>query len=69
MMTLATVYQSSEYVKMARRPKRSATKLTSAVPTKSPENMAATKPAMPVEPKRPGVVGVRMPERTRPGAM
>jgi len=31
--------------------------------------MAATKPAMPVDPNRPVVVGVRMPERTKPGAI
>ena len=67
--TLATVYHSSEKVKMVRRPKRSATKPNSAVPRNRPENIAATKLATPVVPNRPRVEAVRMPLRTRPGAM
>ena len=59
-------YQSSDTVKMVRRPNRSATNPNSMVPTNSPANRAATKAAMP-DPNRPGVV-VRMCSRTRPGA-
>ncbi len=67
--TLAALYHSSEKVKMVRRPKRSATKPKSAVPTNSPRNNAATKLATPVVPNRPRVEDVRIPLRTRPGAM
>ena len=69
MMTLATVYHSSDSVKIVRRPRRSAAMLNSIVPMKRPEKNAATNPAMPVVPNRPGVVGVRMPLATSPGAI
>ncbi len=63
----ATVYQSNENVKIVRRPKRSATKPNSKVPTNKPKKNAATKPARPVVPNSPGVVAVRMPLLTSPG--
>ena len=65
---LATVYQSSDHVKIVRLPRRSARKPQATVPMKRPVNRAATKLATPFEPNRPGVVGVRMPALTRPGA-
>ena len=68
-ITLAAEYHNSENVKIVRRPKRSATKPKSAVPTKSPKNRAATKLATPVVPNRPRVEEVRIPLRTKPGAM
>jgi len=68
MTRLAPVYQSSEYVKIARRPKRSARNPQAIVPMKSPANSDAIKLATPVMPKSPLVVGVRMPLLTRPGA-
>ena len=42
--------------------------MKSAVPTKRPRNSAAAKPATPLLPKMPGVVGVRIPLFVRPGA-
>ncbi len=68
MMTLATVYQSSEPVKTARRPYRSARKPQAMVPMNRPVNSAAMKLATPVIPNNPDVVGVRMPLFTSPGA-
>ena len=69
MTTLATVYQSSEKVKIVLRPNRSATKPNNAVPTNNPAKSAATKLATPLVPNSPGVVGVNIPLRTRPGAI
>jgi hypothetical protein len=65
---LAALYQSSDQVNIARRPNRSARKPQAMVPINNPANNAATKLATPVEPNRPGVVGVRIPALTRPGA-
>ncbi len=67
-ITLATVYQMSETVKIARRPKRSARNPQPMVPMKRPVNRAAMKLATPVVPKRPGVVAVSTPLLTRLGA-
>jgi hypothetical protein len=69
MMMLAAVYHSSDQVKIARRPKRSARKPQAAVPMNSPANRAAMKLATPLVPNRPCVVAVRMPLRTSPGAI
>ncbi len=66
--TEVAAYHSREKVKMVRRPNRSATKPNTSVPTNRPANNAATNPAIPDVPNRPGVVGVRMCSRTRPGA-
>ena len=64
----AAAYHSSETVKIVRRPNLSATKPNKAVPTNRPKKNEATKPAIPVVPSRPGVVAVRMPDFTSPGA-
>lgn len=66
--TFAAVYHSSDHVKIARRPKRSARKPQAIVPTNSPENSAAMKLATPVVPNSPCVVALRIPLFTRPGA-
>ena len=68
MMMDAALYQSSEMVKTVRRPNRSATKPNSMVPTNNPLNRAAMNPAIPDVPNSPGVVGVRICSRSRPGA-
>ena len=52
-MMLAAEYQSSDQVKIARRPKRSARKPHRIVPMKRPVNSAAMKLATPVVPNRP----------------
>ena len=64
----AAAYHKSEAVKMTRRPSRSATKPNKAVPTNKPKKNAATKEATPLVPNKPGVVVVRMPDLTSPGA-
>jgi len=45
MAMLAAVYQSSEYVKIVRRPNGSATEPNTIVPTKSPAKVAAANEA------------------------
>ena len=66
--TVAALYHSSETVKIARRPNRSARNPQIAVPMNRPTNNAATKLATPVVPKKPRVVAVKIPAFTRPGA-
>ena len=65
---LAAAYQISDQVKTERRPSLSAMKPNRAVPTNRPAKKAAKKPATPVVPNRPGVVVVRTPDLTSPGA-
>ena len=67
-MMLAAEYQSSDQVKMARRPKRSARKPHRSVPMNRPVNRAAMKLATPVAPNRPRVCAVSTPDLTRLGA-
>ena len=67
--TEAAAYHKSDTVKIMRRPIRSATKPKIAVPMNRPAKKAATNPATPVVPNRPGVVVVRMPDFTSPGAI
>ncbi|MGT2482198.1 hypothetical protein ACU4GR_32800 [Methylobacterium oryzae CBMB20] len=55
-------------MKIARRPNRSASQPQAMVPMNRPVKSAATKLATPLAPNRPGVVGVRIPALTRPGA-
>ena len=59
-MSVAAEYQSSEKLKIARRPKRSAMRLNSSVPTNKPAKSEAIKLAKPT-PKKSLVVGVKMP--------
>jgi len=67
--TLAAEYHSSEQVKITRRPERSAVKLKSDVPMNNPANVAATKLASPVNPKKDAEVLENIPLRTSPGPM
>jgi len=68
-MMLAAVYQSSDAVKIVRRPNLSARKPQAIVPINSPVNKAAMKPATPLVPNSPGVVGVSRPDFTSEGAI
>ena len=65
--TVAAVYHSNDEVKIKRRPKRSAAKPKSSVPTRSPAKVAATKLARPWKPKNAAEVLVKSPLRTSPG--
>src|ERR1041385_49352 len=68
MTTVAAVYQSREYVKIVRLPYLSARNPQISVARNSPENSAAMKAAIPVVPKMPRVVGVRIRPATSAGA-
>ena len=67
-ITVAALYQSKAMVNIRRRPRRSATWLSSNVPMNNPVKKAPMKLPMPVMPNSPAVVGVRMWLRNRPGA-
>ncbi len=56
-------------MKMGRRPSRSAMKANSEVPHEQPGEKGGDEPATPLVPNRPGVVAVRMPDFTSPGAI
>ena len=62
-----TVYHSSEYVKIVRRPNLSAANPNTSVPMKSPANVADTKLANPVKPKNETEAPEKSPLRTKPG--
>ena len=66
---VAMQYHSIDAANTRRRPKRSARLPKQIVPMKSPMNSDARKPARPFIAKKLAVVGVRMPERNRPGAI
>ncbi len=67
-MTFAAEYQSSDQVKIARRPSQSARKPQSSVPMNRPVKRAAMKLATPAVPNSPVVVAVSTPDLTRLGA-
>jgi hypothetical protein len=67
MTRVATQYQTKEYVKTVRRPKRSAAWVKNIVPMNRPANRAAMNDARPVKPNRETVVGVKILSANRRG--
>ena len=66
MPPVAAAYHSSEKVKMARRPKRSATCANRMVPTNSPAKVTDANAAWSGRPNSPSLA-LKMPARMRPG--
>ena len=69
MTAVASEYQTSENVKMERRPSRSAMKPNPTQPTHMPANVQNTKKPTPCGSKKPAGVLVKRPPETRPGVM
>jgi len=69
MTSVATQYQTREYVKTVRRPNRSAACVKNIVPINNPANSAAMNDANPVNPNSDTVVGVNILSANMPGAM
>ena len=69
MIAVQMEYQTSEEIKIARRPKRSATKPKPMQPTNIPAKVQKTKNPMPLIEKRFAALLVNIPVATRPGAM
>lgn len=69
MIAVQMEYQTSEEMKIARRPKRSATKPKPMQPTNMPAKVQNTKNPIPLIENRLAALLVNIPLATRPGAM
>ena len=69
MIAVQIEYQISDEIKIARRPKRSATKPKPMHPTNIPAKVQKTKNPMPLIEKRFAALLVNIPVATKPGAM
>ena len=69
MTAVASEYQTSETVKMERRPNRSAIAPKPTLPSHMPANVQKTKKPMPLGAKKPAGRAVNRPPATSPGAI